>query len=260
MPGNRVFISYKHTPDDEKLLKEFRVHLKPWEDEGLLNIWSDHEIQPSEDWHLEIQKIIESTSVAVLLLSANFLASDYIREHELIPLLRAREEGNITLACLYLRPSNVNDIPFEITLSSNETRRVYLTKYQGLNDPQNLISAKEGSEREALLAETASKLKNLVIQKRSEEGVVPKGRLELTVQFKLSGDQLTRSYFHRGRRITQYRSLWKLPPPNRILVRLYLKYCSDLKSEAMEYYEFSSLPNLPCPAHPLSCAGQNTDQ
>ena len=50
MPRDRVFISYSH--QDEAFLQAFRVHLKPWEDRELLETWSDHQINTSQDWHL----------------------------------------------------------------------------------------------------------------------------------------------------------------------------------------------------------------
>jgi hypothetical protein len=49
MPRDRVFISYSH--QDEAFLQEFQVHLKPWKDRELLEIWSDHQINTSQDWH-----------------------------------------------------------------------------------------------------------------------------------------------------------------------------------------------------------------
>ena len=45
MPRDRVFISYSH--QDEAFLQAFRVHLKPWEDRGLLEPWSDRDINTS---------------------------------------------------------------------------------------------------------------------------------------------------------------------------------------------------------------------
>ena len=129
MPRDRVFISYSH--QDEAFLQAFRVHLKPWEDRKLLDIWSDRDIETSQDWHQTIQDAIQETAVAVLLISPDFLASDYIRQHELPDLLRAREEGEIDLACLYVRDSGVDDddAAFEVTLSTGETLSIKLTKY-----------------------------------------------------------------------------------------------------------------------------------
>ncbi|MGE0822574.1 MAG: toll/interleukin-1 receptor domain-containing protein [Candidatus Binatia bacterium] len=126
MTRNRVFISYSHNDKDQAFLTEFRVHLKPWEDAEKLNVWSDQRLTPSQDWHQEIREALATTAVAVLLVSPNFLASKYIREVELPALLYAREEGQLDLACLYLRPSAVNDedMTFEVTRSSGEKLHV----------------------------------------------------------------------------------------------------------------------------------------
>jgi predicted nucleotide-binding protein len=89
MQRNRVFISYSH--EDKEFLQAFRVQLKPWENKNLLELWSDKRIELSQDWHQEIQQALEATAVAVLLVSPDFLASDYIRDHELPLLLRGCE-------------------------------------------------------------------------------------------------------------------------------------------------------------------------
>jgi internalin A len=103
MVRNRIFISYSHR--DEKLFQEFLVHLKPWQDEGILDAWTDKRLQAGQDWHSEIQQGVASAAVAVLLISPDFMASDYIRQHEISPLLQAAEARELRLAPLYLRPS-----------------------------------------------------------------------------------------------------------------------------------------------------------
>ena len=100
-------------------------------------------ISTPADWHQTIQAALQETAVAVLLISPDFLASDYIRQQELPDLLRAREEGELDLACLYVRDSGVDDddAAFEVTLSTGETLSVKLTKYQGLNSPRDVVAA-----------------------------------------------------------------------------------------------------------------------
>jgi TIR domain-containing protein len=66
MARNRIFISYSHK--DERLFQEFLVHLKPWQDEGILDAWTDKRLQAGQDWHSEIQQGVASAAVAVLLI------------------------------------------------------------------------------------------------------------------------------------------------------------------------------------------------
>ena len=212
MTRNRVFISYSHC--DEAFLKQFRVHLTFWEEQGLLELWSDQEITPSEDWHQTIQEALAETAVAVLLVSPDFLASKYICQQELPVLLRAREEGHIELACLYLRKSIVNDdeTTFEVTLSTGDTLTIKLTKYQGFNSPDAVLAAMDEPGRDVRYANAASELKKLV-QRKTRRAVRSSAdkRFDLTVRFKRNGNDLTRTYLHPYGAITEHRSAWKLP-------------------------------------------------
>ena len=212
MPRNRVFISYSHK--DEEFLQAFRVHLKPWEDKNLLELWSDKKIELSQDWHQEIQDALESTAAAVLLISPDFLASDYIRDHELPLLLRGCEEGQIALTCLYLRHSIVEDdaAATELELSSGQHVSIKLTKYQGFNSPQAVVAELDPNGRDKLYAKASSDLRQLFDrQVRKTTRQPSEKRFELTVQFELQGNQLTRSHFHQYGSLPQYRSSWQWP-------------------------------------------------
>ena len=160
-----------------------------------------------------IQAALQETAVAVLLISPDFLASDYIRQHELPDLLRAREEGEIDLACLYVRDSGVDDddAAFEVTLSTGETLSVKLTKYQGLNSPRDVMAAMPASARDTLYKQAAAEIKALMTRRTPRVTRPPTGkRFELTVQLKLSGSYLTRTYVHHyGRIAPQQRSAWQ---------------------------------------------------
>jgi hypothetical protein len=157
MAGKRVFISYSRK--DSEFLEQFTTHLRPWQDRGLLDIWIDERVQPGEDWHQEIQQMIASAGVAVLLISPDFLASEYIRDHELPHLLNARKEEKLEIACLFLRSSLVDDDG--CVFDNGQGKPTKLTRYKGLNSPKQPVAMYHGNDRDRLYVQAASQLRQL---------------------------------------------------------------------------------------------------
>ena len=105
MPRDQVFISYAR--EDVELMKEFRTMLDPLVRSGETAAWADTDIPPGANWSDEINQALASARIGVLLVSADFLASDFIMETEVPALEAAAATGELTLIwiatrhCLY---------------------------------------------------------------------------------------------------------------------------------------------------------------
>ena len=71
----KVFISYAHA--DEAHRKTLAKHLSALEDEGLITVWHDRKITGGREWAGAIDDALHSADIVLLLISADFLDSDY---------------------------------------------------------------------------------------------------------------------------------------------------------------------------------------
>jgi internalin A len=76
-----VFISYAH--EDEPLRQQLETHLSLLRRQGLIANWHDRQILPGTEWEKEIDAHLESAQLVLLLISPDFLASDYCYEIEM---------------------------------------------------------------------------------------------------------------------------------------------------------------------------------
>ena len=86
-PRDLVFISYSRP--DRDWLEHLLIFLKPYTRRNL-KIWADPYIQVGDEWRRDISTALSRSCVGVLLVSYNFLASDFIDKEEL-PGFKAQE-------------------------------------------------------------------------------------------------------------------------------------------------------------------------
>ena len=105
-----VFFSYSHK--DEELRDELAIHLKMMERQGLIGSWHDRLISAGTEWANEIDDNLNIADVILLLISANFLASDYCYDIELQRAMERHEAGEARVIPIVLKPCDWGDAPF----------------------------------------------------------------------------------------------------------------------------------------------------
>ena len=99
-----VFISYSHR--DEKLREDLGTHLSTLQWQGVIHSWHDRRITAGSEWAGAIDASLNTADIILLLISANFLASDYCNDIELKRALERHERGEARVIPIILKPSD----------------------------------------------------------------------------------------------------------------------------------------------------------
>jgi tetratricopeptide (TPR) repeat protein len=157
-PG--VFISYSH--EDERWKKRLAQQLGVLEREGLVHAWHDGLIAAGGDWLKEIERAMAEARVAVLLVTAAFLSSDFIRAREVPELLERRQREGLQVIPVFVKPCNWQVSP--------------LGSIQGRPANGKALSTLPASKADEELTKIAREILELV------RGKLPSGRTDLPVE------------------------------------------------------------------------------
>lgn len=139
-PKKHLFISYSHK--DKYFLDRLLVHLRPLQRQGTVDLWADTNITAGSNWKSQIEEALAKANIAILLISADFLASDFIVENELPPLLLQAETKGTRIIPVILKPSGFQRLPT-------------LCQFQTINDLKAPIVSMSEGEQEAVFAQIA---------------------------------------------------------------------------------------------------------
>jgi nucleoside 2-deoxyribosyltransferase len=140
----KVFLSYSHR--DRRWADRLLTHLRAIADN--VSVWSDAQIKVGESWHDEISRAITTADVAILLISADYLASDFIANQELPTLLESASQGRTLILPVMISPAFLDPAS-------------PLVQFQFVNDPHRPLSALKPSEQDEVFTAVAR-----VIQQR----------------------------------------------------------------------------------------------
>jgi Tfp pilus assembly protein PilF len=105
-----VFFSYAH--EDEPLRDEMAKHLANLKRKGLIKEWHDRQIPPGSEWDDEIKTHLETADIILLLVSADFMASDYCTSVEMRSAVERHDRKEACVIPVILRPCDWDGAPF----------------------------------------------------------------------------------------------------------------------------------------------------
>jgi TIR domain/Effector-associated domain 11 len=141
-----VFISYAR--EDEAYLKELEKHLKPLEQMGICNIFTDGKILPGEEWDGTIKKHLERADVVLFLVSSDLIMSDYIQKVEIKHAVDRARRGFTRVIPIFIRPAMLDSLP--------------ISKYAVL--PRNGIPVSEWPHLDDAWLDVAKSLRELFVK------------------------------------------------------------------------------------------------
>ncbi len=123
---DQLFVSYSHL--DAKWLDRIKTMLKPVLRKNTeVKFWDDTQIAKGAQWYDEIATALRSAKVALLLVSANFLNSEFIHSVELPALLEGAKKDGVTMLWVAVSHSMYKETP--------------LNNFQCVNDPSRPLDS-----------------------------------------------------------------------------------------------------------------------
>src|SRR6266478_3518399 len=105
-----IFYSYAH--DDEKFRNELHNHFGLLRQQRLITEWYDRDIDAGADWKDQIDNHLNMAHIILLLISADFIASEYCYSIEMQRALERHQSGSARVIPILLRPANWEEAPF----------------------------------------------------------------------------------------------------------------------------------------------------
>lgn len=153
---DNVFISYAHADAENDWYKELRIYLKQLERTAQLDVWTDEDIPAGTNWKEAIDNQLQLCRVAILLLTANAVNSNYINDEELPEILKRHMSGGLIVHPILAEPADIKHLPIGDLIS--DTQRI-------LGNERTLDQLEKPELRQVL--------QNLVEQIRDNLGQVP---------------------------------------------------------------------------------------
>ena len=126
-----VFYSYAH--EDERLQKRLEKQLSLLKRQGQITNWHNREITAGMEWTREIDKHLNAAQIILLLVSPDYISSDYCYSVEMGRAIERHKRGEAHLIPVLLRPAHWKGAPFG-ELKALPTNNRPVTRWSNLDE------------------------------------------------------------------------------------------------------------------------------
>lgn len=135
--STKVFVSYAR--EDLAYKNKILSQLLVLENQGLLSTWSDAKVEPGLQWQEELTRELRSAGIVLLLITANFLNSEFILNTEIAELLELHRKSGLRIIPVLCRPCTWEAVAWLRPLDIWPETRTPLWK-QETDDPEQQLS------------------------------------------------------------------------------------------------------------------------
>jgi hypothetical protein len=162
-PAATIFVSYARIdnegPDlNKRWLDRLVVFLKPIGIQEDLIIWNDKQLKTGEAWHETIPSKLKSAKAVILLISPEFLGSDFIRETELPIILQRHADEQLKIFPLILRPSVFQRAKYKYPHPKDGPNEILLSSIMTVNPPSQALNEIDEGKQDRFFVKLADDL------------------------------------------------------------------------------------------------------
>jgi hypothetical protein len=139
----KLFYSYSHK--DEDLRDELDAHLKILQRQKVIAPWKDRDIEAGAEWNEEIKRELDEAQIILLLISRDFIASDFCWDKEMERAMQRHDAGEAVVIPIILRSCDWKGAPFG--------------KLQGL--PKDMKPVKDWADRDQAFTNVAQGIRKV---------------------------------------------------------------------------------------------------
>ncbi len=169
-----LFIAYAR--EDEEIRKRLEKHLTSLRRQGLINPWHDGKIEPGVEWSNEIEIKLNTADIIVLLISVDFLHSDYCHDIEMKKALDRHVLGEAKVIPIIVRPCDWEDSPFSKLQALPKEGKPIVSWGNDIDTPLNEVAKQikqiiksTKKEKDTVVKKLSAEVKNLTRQRQKLE-------------------------------------------------------------------------------------------